>query len=73
MGYKSKVCEHTDGPNIHIYYVGIPDSALTCCGCLPVPCNANEVDEPMTQKAQCDVPLCVWPACSLNLDFHRVE
>lgn len=47
------------------------DGVLTCCGCLPVPCNANEGDEQMTQKTGCDMQPCVWPAPSLNLDFHK--
>lgn len=51
-----------NGQSIHISYQmlrAVACSVLTCCGCLPVPCNANEVDDPMTQKAQCDVQLCV--------------
>lgn len=57
---------------VRVFCVERPDSVLTCCGRLPLPCDANEADEAMTQKAQCDVPPCVWPAWSLNLDFHTV-
>lgn len=43
-----------NGQSVHIFRQmlrALACSVLTCCACLPVPCDANEVDDPMTQKA----------------------
>lgn len=59
------------GSSVRISCVESAGSVLTCCGCLPVPCNANEVDEPMTQKAQCDMPPCVCGPLKFSIDSSR--